>query len=109
MWILPIGVAMVSPMFVFTSPGSSVPFLVKDNENGLIYESGNLDMLYEKVKYLLDHPEEQQRLGRAAYSTITEEWDAETAAERFVALAQRILDGEKYPEMYVNGPCSRPQ
>lgn len=85
----------------------SVPFLVKDNENGLIYESGNLDMLYEKVKYLLDNPEEQQRLGRAAYCTITEEWDAETAAERFVELAKRILAGEKYPEPYVNGPCSR--
>ena len=51
--------------------------------------------------------EEQQRLGCAAYHTITEEWSAETAAERFVALAQRILDGEKYPEPYVNGPCSR--
>lgn len=85
----------------------AVPYLVTDNENGLIYESGNLDMLYEKVKYLLEHPEEQQRLGMAAYSTIVNEWNAEVAAERFVNLAEHILAGETYPDLYETGPCSK--
>jgi len=85
----------------------SVPFLLKDGENGLIYESGNVDMLYEKVKYLLDNPEEQERLGRAAYHTIVEEWNAEVAAVRFISLAEKILSGEKYPQLYETGPCSK--
>ena len=85
----------------------SVPFLMKDGENGLMYESGNIDMLYEKVKFLLDHPEEQVRLGRAAYHTIADEWSAEIAAERFIELAQRILDGEKHPDLFDEGPCSK--
>jgi len=85
----------------------SVPFLMKDGENGLIYESGNVDMLYEKVKYLLDKPEEQIRLGTAAYHTIADLWNAEVAAERFVELSKHILAGEKHPDLYKDGPCSK--
>lgn len=84
----------------------SVPFLIKDGKNGLIYESGNLDMLYEKIKYLLDHPEEQRDLGAAAYQTIVTEWNAAVAAERFVALCEALQNGEKYPDLFESGPCS---
>ena len=85
----------------------SVPYLMKDGENGLVYRSGDVQMLYEKVKYLLEHPEEQKRLGKAAYETIAKEWNAEVAAQRVVKLAQAILDGEKSPDLYKSGPCSR--
>lgn len=85
----------------------AVPYLMKHNTNGLIYKSGDIDALYQSVKYLLAHPEEQRRFGEAAYRTITEEWNAEIAAERIVNLAQHILDGEKYPDLYESGPCSK--
>lgn len=84
----------------------SVPFLIRDGENGLVYESGSVDMLYEKIKSLLDNPEQQKKLGAAAYETIVNEWNAETAAERLIALAEAILSGEKEPRFYKNGPCS---
>lgn len=87
----------------------SVPFLMKNGENGLIYESGNVDMLYEKIKHLLDHPEEQKRMGLAAYETITTQWNAETAAERVVALSETILNGENRPHIFEKGPCSLAQ
>lgn len=85
----------------------SVPFLLKDRENGLVYKSGNEDELCDKVKYLLEHPVEQQRMGRNAYQTIVTEWNAEVAAERLMQLSQHILAGEKYPELFESGPCSR--
>lgn len=85
----------------------AVPFLIKDNENGLIYESGNIRMLYEKVKYLLDEPAEQKRLDFAAYRTIAEEWNAEIAARRLLRLSERLLSGEKRPDLYKTGPCSK--
>lgn len=85
----------------------SVPYLIENNVNGLIYESGNVDMLCEKVKYLLDNYDEQNRLGQAAYRTITELWNAEVAAERLIQLSQRILDGVSYPNIYETGPCSK--
>lgn len=85
----------------------AAPYLINNNENGLIYKSGDIDMLLEKVKYLLDNQQKQEQLGKAAYETITETWNAEVAAERFINLAQHILDGEKTPDLYENGPCSK--
>ena len=85
----------------------AVPYLIRHGENGLTYASGDVDGLYEQVKYLLDHPQEQRRMGVAAYRTITEMWNGEVAAKRFVELAQRLLAGEKNPDIYENGPGSR--
>lgn len=85
----------------------SVPFMMKNNKNGLIYRSGDVEMLYKKVKYLLDNPQQQKQLGQVAYKTIMDEWNADIAAERFVNLAQNILDGEKHPDLYASGPCSK--
>lgn len=85
----------------------SVPFLMKDGENGLVYESGNVDMLFRKVKHLLDHPEEQRRLGRAAYHTAIEEWNAEVAAKRLILLSECLLRGEKSPNLFESGSCSK--
>ncbi len=85
----------------------SAPYLVRDGENGMLYMSGDVDILYEKIKYLLDHPEEQARLGKEAYETITNEWHADIAAERFVCLAEQILAGNGSPDLYEHGPGSK--
>lgn len=85
----------------------SAPYLVEDGENGLLYASGDVQMLYEKVKYLLERPEEQKRLGKAAYQTITEVWNAETAAERLLELAESLLKKERSGSPFLTGPCSR--
>lgn len=85
----------------------SVPFLLRDGENGLIYESGNIEMLYEKVKFLLNNPERQKILGKQAYQTIVTEWNAEVAAKRLVELSKHILLGEKHPDLFRSGPCSK--
>lgn len=85
----------------------SVPCLLNDKNNGSIYQSGNIDMLYERVKHLLDNPEDQQRMGRSAYETMISTWNAKTAASRFLQLSERLLSGEKNPELFEDGPCSK--
>lgn len=85
----------------------SVPYLMQDKENGMVYHSENIDELYQKVKYLLDNPSEQERLGIAAYNTIINEWNAEVAAKRLVELSNHLLAGEKYPQLFKSGPCSK--
>lgn len=83
----------------------AVPYLVKHRENGLIYQNGDVADLYEKVKYLLDHPVEQRRLGTKAYRTITDLWNGELAAQRLLRLAQEIQNHGSC-ELYDDGPCS---
>lgn len=83
----------------------SVPYLLKNGENGLIYRDGNLDDLYEKVKFLLDHPEERVAYGKAAYKTLTDVWNANVAAERLLTLIETLKTGKDSP--FVDGPCSK--
>lgn len=84
----------------------SVPFLLQDKENGLIYKDADLDDLTGKVEWLLTHPEERRRLGRNAYATLTEEWNAENAAEKLIVISKRILKGDKPASPFENGVCS---
>lgn len=85
----------------------SVPYLLKNGENGLVYKSGDIGMLFEKVRWLLDNRESARALGRRAYETIATEWNAEVAAERLLALSACILSGSKHPCLYETGPCSK--
>lgn len=85
----------------------SVPFLLEDNRNGRIYRDGDLDELCAKTHSLLQRPEEREQLGRAAYETIQTQWNAEVAAKRLLMLAEAILRGERYPNLFSEGPCSR--
>ena len=84
----------------------ATPFLLRHGENGLIYESGNTDDLYRKVKALLLRPEKQRKLGENAYRAITELWNAKVAAERFTVFAEEIIKKGRC-DLFEDGPCSR--
>lgn len=83
----------------------SVPYLIKDGENGLTYKWNNLDDLYKKIKRLLKEREFTETLQKAAYKTVTEKWNAETAAERLLHLINCIQKGVEVE--YKDGPCSK--
>lgn len=84
----------------------SIPFLVKHNQNGCIYESRNVDMLYHQVRDLLDQPQKQETLGRAAYQTIVADWNAKTAASRLLNLMESISALSSQVFTCETGPCS---
>lgn len=81
----------------------SAPYLIRDGENGFMYNDEN--ELYEKLKYLLDNEGERKKAAEKAYDTIALEWNARVAAERFIDMATRLLNGEN-SVTYDDGPCS---
>lgn len=81
----------------------SVPFLMQDGENGLVYEDKDFEDLYRKVKFLMDNPEKRDEYGKNAYKTMTEHWSAEVAAERIIELAKQLPNKNAFKD----GPCSR--
>ena len=83
----------------------SAPFLIEDGENGYTYRT--VDELYQKVRYLLDHPEERNRMAQNAYRTITEEWNAEVAAERLSNLCEAMKKGKMEWYTSEQGVCSQ--
>ena len=85
----------------------STPFLVNDGENGLIYKDGDVDDLYAKVKWLISHDEERTAISKNAYNTMINEWNPENAAKKLICLSERILNGEKSPDVFESGVCSK--
>ena len=83
----------------------SVPFLIQDGENGMVFKSGDLDSLTQKVCYLLDNPTERLEMAKKAIHTMREVWSPANAAKRFVELAHKLLADEI--TSYTDGPCSK--
>ncbi len=71
----------------------AVPFLLKPDKNGLVYPNKRMDMFYDSIVRLIKEPEEMERLGREAYRTIAEEWNAEKAAGKLLSLLEGLLLG----------------
>jgi glycosyltransferase involved in cell wall biosynthesis len=83
----------------------SVPFLIKHGESGLIYNNGDVNDLCNNVLSIVKDISLCETLGRNAYLTIKDTWNAEVAADRFIKLSESLLHGDVYE---VNeGPCSK--
>ena len=82
----------------------SVPFLLKNKTNGLIYKNGDINHLYQNVKYLLDNDKECYQMGINAYNTLHDSWNAKEAAKRVIKLSKGLLNGNV--PVFKDGPCS---
>lgn len=77
----------------------AAPWLIRQGENGLLYRDGRQEEFNQCVERLLADPEYCKQLGRAAYFTIRDQWNARNAADRLIAFCQ------KKPRP-AEGPCS---
>ena len=68
----------------------AVPYLVRHGENGMIYRDGRKKDLFNAVEDLIKEAQTRKQMGRKAYETITDTWNAENAAECLCELIQRI-------------------
>jgi hypothetical protein len=97
---------------VASHAAGSVPYLIRDGENGLIYQSGHTQALFQRVQWLLEDPGRQKTLGRAAYRTLSEAWNPDTAARRWVTVAELAMSlpqreaCQAIHGLYREGPCS---
>ena len=104
-WGVVLNEAMNSGCAVVASHSiGSVPYLVKPGENGLVFISEDWIDLCTKVERLINNTEEREQIGKAAYRTISDVWNPNVAAERFVILVDCIKKGK--PSPFEDGPCS---
>lgn len=73
------------------APGS-VPFIIENNNNGLIYRCGDIQELYQKTLNLINNKDLIMSLGNNAYLTILNEWNHTIASKRLIDLAQRFKE-----------------
>ena len=81
----------------------SVPFLIKENENGLAYKK--YSELEGKIKLLIENKELRQKLSKNAYEFITTKWTGKIAAENIIKLFECVINGMEDEVKY--GPASR--
>lgn len=81
----------------------SVPFLINNKENGIIY--GKYKELEDAVKLVIEDKELRQKLSKNAYEFITEKWTAKIATENLVELFKSIIDGKEVK--IKDGPASK--
>lgn len=84
----------------------SVPFVLTDGKNGLVYKNGDIEDLYQKVRWLLENPEKRKEMGKSAYQTMINEWSPDIAAKRFLRLMEDLTKYGKC-DAFESGPCSR--
>lgn len=80
----------------------AAPYLIRHGENGLVYPDDSYEQMETLVEDLFTHWEDRKQMGRAAYETIRDMWNAEHAAKellRFVSDLQkgRIIAAEEGP------------
>ena len=83
----------------------AAPFLIKPGENGLHFKNGDIQDLYNQVKYLIDNPDIMRMIQRNAYFTMLNTWNANVASRNFLNLVNSLLKGETLS--ITDGPCSR--
>ncbi len=102
-WGVVLNEAMNSGCTVIAYKGiGGVPFLIKNNENGLAYTS--LDDFYKKTMKVMDDKALREKLSKNAYKTISEVWTAKVAVQNFEKLVKSIIDGK--PNPVKEGPAS---
>ena len=83
----------------------SVPFLIEDGKNGMVFKTCNIDSLVEKVSYLLDNAEERQEMAVKAYQTMRDLWSPQIAAKNLLILIEDLKNDND--TRIVKGPCSK--
>ena len=105
-WGVVLNEAMNSGCAVIAYKGiGGVPFLIKNNENGLAYT--RLNDFYKKTIKVIDNKELREKLSINAYKTISEVWTAKVAVQNFEKLVNSILERKQNPVK--EGPASTAQ
>lgn len=105
-WGVVLNEAMANGCAVVVSNAiGAAPFLIKDNENGLLFQSGNESQLYAKVYEFISDVRLREECVRKAYETILHDWSPATAANNFMKLVTSLMNHSPMPN--ISGPCSK--
>ncbi len=83
----------------------SVPFMLQDGQNGIMFRDGRFGDFKKKVYALCRDPKTVRRLGQNAFETVNTMWNGKAAAHRMFTMTEHFLRGEDTP--FDRGPCSR--
>ena len=63
-----------------------IPELIQDNQTGLLVDTGNSEMIVDRIHKLLDDPDFAQKLALNGNNFAKKEFSWETIADRFIEI-----------------------
>lgn len=82
--------AMASGKPLIGTNVGGIPVQIRDGWNGFLVEPANEKQLAEKIKYLIDHPEKREEMGRNSRKLAEEVFDWRTIAERYLEVYEEV-------------------
>jgi len=67
-----------------------IPAQIKDGWNGFLVAPGNEKQLAEKIRYLMDNPEEREKMGKNSRKLAREEFDWRKIAEKYLKIYEEL-------------------
>jgi glycosyltransferase involved in cell wall biosynthesis len=71
-----------------------IPEIVHHHETGLLFEAKNVEQLADNLVYLLDHPDERDRLGQNAKNLTRKLFDGDDMVRQIEAVYEKLLDAK---------------
>jgi len=68
-----------------------IPAQIKDGWNGFLVEPGNEKQLAEKIRYLIDNPEERERMGRNSRKLAEEKFSWTVIADKYLRVYKEVV------------------
>lgn len=87
--------AMMGKIPVIGTYSGGTKELIKENENGLFYQIGNVEELKEKILYFYNNRDEIKRMGENAYNDTKDFYQISRCANEVFALYKEILSNEE--------------
>jgi colanic acid/amylovoran biosynthesis glycosyltransferase len=78
---------------IATAVGSADQIVINE-QSGFLIPPADVDAIAGKLKYLIDHPERWQEMGRVGRRHVEEHFDINQSIDRLLTVYQRLLDGE---------------
>jgi glycosyltransferase involved in cell wall biosynthesis len=83
--------AMASGKPLIGSKVGGIPMQIRNGWNGFLVEPANEKQLAEKIKYLIDHPEVRERMGKNSRKLSEDEFDWNKIAEKYLEVYKEVV------------------
>jgi glycosyltransferase involved in cell wall biosynthesis len=84
--------AMAARKPILASAVNGVPYYIVNDDNGLLFQSENVEELATKLATLLSNPELQARLAARGYEKVFSEYDEQSYVRSFHSMLQSLRD-----------------
>jgi len=80
---------------VIATRSGATPELIKEGFDGLLYEPGNHSELAEKIRYLIEHPQEAKQMGENGFKEASTKYTIEKCAGEIFHILQKALRNKR--------------